>query len=341
MGIKTYSTDAFVSSISRVQPKLNAEPRPVPNDLLPALYLQTSASRRRCPADVRWAVAAIAAIINGGLGCQQWRDLSIGTSLRCAPGLVAMGPRCCAAGQILRQGHCAERPRQCPSGWLLSEEGCSWESSAIRVEAGKYTIGPNDWESENVPPSSAIVAAFWIDQTEVTNARWNACVHTKECAVLKDAANLGAGEPGLPVTRVSASQAASFCAAHHGRLPRTGEWLRVAAGEASRRFPWGHTGLVCRRASYGLVHGPCAEGAVSPEWAASRPDGKSELGLFDLVGNVAEITESESGQFEIRGGSFRSDHAAELKSWSVRHYESPDADVGFRCVYDQDPQRVP
>lgn len=315
-------------------------PAPVPNHPLPALYLQTNASRKR-GRPLALHLAAALAMLAWGTGCQDWRDLPIGTSLRCAPGLVAMGPRCCASGQSLLRGHCVGRPLRCPNGWVLSEEGCSWDASAIRVEAGGYTVGPNDWESEHVPPNSGRVSTFWMDQTEVTNARWNACTRSNKCSIPSPNANVGAGEPGLPVTRVTASQASSFCAVQRGRLPRAGEWLMVAAGEASRRFPWGQTGLVCRRASYGLVQGPCAEGAVSPEWAAARPDGKSELGLLDLVGNVAEITESESGQPEVRGGSFRSDHAAELKSWSALPYSGPAVDVGFRCVYDQDPEASP
>jgi sulfatase modifying factor 1 len=136
---------------------------------------------------------------------------------------------------------------------------------------------------------------------------------------------------------VAADEAESYCNWAGGRLPRSDEWLRVATGPDSRRFPWGQTGLVCRRASFGLVRGPCAEGGVSPDWAASRPDGRSEAGLLDLVGNVAEIVKTAQGGFELRGGSYRSDHAAALKSWSAIPYMGKGPDIGFRCAYDRDP----
>jgi len=198
-------------------------------------------------------------------------------------------------------------------------------------------VGPNDWESEHVAPMSGQVASFWIDSAEVTRSRWRECEVAGKCPSLSDAAEGRTSEPGQPVTYVSAKDAATFCAWVGGRLPRNDEWLRVTTGEQSRRFPWGHTGLVCRRASFGLVRGPCAESGTGPDWTASRPDGKSELGLYDLVGNVSEIVKTIEGGLEVRGGWFGSDHAAELKSWSVVPYRSPEAHIGFRCAYDREP----
>lgn len=232
------------------------------------------------------------------------------------------------------------KPERCPSAWLQLDTGCLHTVGAVHVEPGNYSVGPNDWESEQVRPASGHVPSFWLDATEVPNLAWKSCIDASVCAVLGEPGSLRVLEPGAPVVEVSAEQAARYCAWRGGRLPRSYEWLRVAAGENSARYPWGQTGLVCRRASFGLVRGPCAEGGSSPEWAGSRPDGKSELGFHDLVGNVREIVQAGEGTFELRGGSFRSDHAAELKSWSLVPYTGPGSDTGFRCAYDREPTPV-
>jgi formylglycine-generating enzyme required for sulfatase activity len=204
-----------------------------------------------------------------------------------------------------------------------------------RIETGAFLVGPNDWESEHVLSEQGVVPEFWMDSVEVTWERFWPCVAQQRCKVHVNAS--GAYEPGQPVVGIDVEGARAFCAFASGRLPRREEWLRVAAGAQSNRFPWGQTGLVCRRAVYGLVNGPCAEGGTGPEWSGSRPDGMSKDGLLDLVGNVAELVEARDGIVEIRGGSFRSDHAAVLKSWSAEPYRGPREDVGFRCVYDQPP----
>jgi hypothetical protein len=102
-------------------------------------------------------------------------------------------------------------------------------------------------------------------------------------------------------------------------------------GSDARRFPWGGTGLVCRRAAYGLAAGPCADGATGPELAGSRPDGATPDGALDLSGNVAEWTREGRG-YVARGGSFRSTSAAELKSFAAET-AGVRLDIGFRCAY--------
>ena len=287
------------------------------------------------------AVSLIVAFVASAVtnfACSRVQD---GSDSRCALGLVPRGARCCAPGQSVLDGRCVGRARQCPSGWSIqATEGCVALTAPIRLPAGRFVVGPNDWESEHVLGREGVVPEFWLDATEVTAWSWGRCGDAGSCpAVTKGLRALL--EPGSPVTDVTASEAEAYCGWAGGRLPRSDEWLRAAAGENSRRFPWGNTGLVCRRASFGLVRGPCAEGGAAPDWAGSRPDGRSELGLHDLVGNVAEIVRSGTTQFDVRGGSFRSDHAAELKSWSSVPYEGARSDVGFRCAYDRAPEGGP
>lgn len=176
---------------------------------------------------------------------------------------------------------------------------------------------------------------FWIDRGEVTVEGWNVCAEVGRCPTLPLVASVGKSpEPGQPVANVSVEQAESYCRWAGGRLPHADEWLAAALGEKGSRFPWGQTGLVCRRAVYGVVRGPCAQGSTQPEIGGTRPDGATPEGLVDVVGNVGELVLGANGP-EIRGGSFQSELASQLRTWSVLPYGGPQPDVGFRCVYDQ------
>jgi formylglycine-generating enzyme required for sulfatase activity len=162
----------------------------------------------------------------------------------------------------------------------------------------------------------------------VTIARWEHCRVAKRCGALRIP-----GDLGEPVRGVTPDEADTFCSYAGGRLPTGAEWILAASGAEARRFPWGATGLVCRRAAFGLVTGPCAEQGVSPELAGSRPDGSTPDGVADLAGNVAEWTRERDGSVRARGGSFRTRTAAELKGWSAVGRSGAADDIGFRCAF--------
>jgi formylglycine-generating enzyme required for sulfatase activity len=250
---------------------------------------------------------------------------------RCPPGLVALGARCCGEGQKLAAGRCIGAPKACASGMrptLGSRPGCVAEERRIKVPAGTLEISPSDWEAhKGVGAREVRVKAFAIDSSEVTLLRWQACTSAGTCPALREP------EPGRPVTAVTAEDADRFCRFSGGRLPTTDEWLMAAAGAAGRRFAWGPNGLVCRRAAFGLIDGPCGEGAEGPELAGARPDGATPEGLLDLTGNVAEWTRDKNGKFIALGGSFRSRVAAELATWAVDYAAEAAPHIGFRCAY--------
>jgi formylglycine-generating enzyme required for sulfatase activity len=255
-----------------------------------------------------------------------------GESSHCRDGLQALGPVCCAAGQSLHEGRCVGADFSCPEGMVRVEDprpGCILENQPIRFGPGSLVIGPMDWEAEGrVAPRDVKIEAFMLDSLEVTVERWQSCIESQGCAKLP--MHL---EPGQPVTSVSPAVAERFCLFSGGRLPTSDEWLFAAVGSPARRYPWGNTGLVCRRAAFGLVQGPCAEGAVGPTIAGSRPAGATPDGLFDMVGNAAEWTH-DGKSFVARGGSFRSEQAADLKSWSSEKATTASPHIGFRCAYD-------
>lgn len=253
---------------------------------------------------------------------------------RCAAAMVPLGPRCCGEGQTLDGQRCVGRPQKCATGLEIAETGCVAPSRKIAIAGGVLRIGPGDWEAQGqVTPKTVDVPAFTMDAFEVHEARYAECVAASACP------KIGlSGEPGRALGNVTMDEASRFCRWAGGTLPTAEQLAFAAAASGGRRYAWGDTGAVCRRAAWGLVNGPCAAGATGPEITGSHPDGVSPEGIFDLAGNVAEWSlpaTSEAQLVDVRGGSYVDGAASALRSWHRREVDvkTRAADIGFRCVY--------
>ena len=266
---------------------------------------------------INYALAAVVAVLASIAIIVRFAESERRMPARCPPGLDAQGPRCCGTGQLLAgNGQCAASASSCASGMSKDETGaCVLPEQRLHFAAGATHFGAPDWEGAAESPRDVSVAAFDLDQAEVTIARFRSCANAGKCPKIPADA-----EPGRPVRNVSPAEASAFCAF-------------AAAGAAGRRYPWGNTGLVCRRASFGMLRGPCTQGATGPDLAGARPDGASPDGALDLAGNVAEWTHEKDGSFVARGGSYRSEMASELKSWAFEARQTRAPHVGFRCAY--------
>jgi formylglycine-generating enzyme required for sulfatase activity len=266
----------------------------------------------------------------------------------CGPGFSRAGARCCPSRSTApAPGACASEASSCPSPLVPTPYGCDApERDVVDVPATTVTVGPSDWEAEGrVAPRTAKVEAFAIDRLEVTVGR--ACASP----VFTGAPFCGRGDPARAAFGVTLFEARQYCRLRGGRLPTDDEWLAAAGGDRPRRYPWGDTGAVCRRAAWGLDSGPCGERADGPDTAGAHADGATPLGIHDLAGNVAEWVETgtcdEPGRCTavVRGGSWRSALATELRTWLRREVSLADAagsgggkangnpTIGFRCAY--------
>jgi formylglycine-generating enzyme required for sulfatase activity len=273
-----------------------------------------SATRARVAAI---AVVAGAVAVAVGLALARRGDNDVA---RCGPGFVASGPRCLVP------------EAQCPARLVVTPYGCDAPEVRVLVAAGAIAIGPSDWEAEGrVRARSIRVASFRIDAFEATVGRWGR-------------ARSAADDPARAASGMPQAEARAYCESRGGRLPTEDEWIvaAVSASNPPRRYPWGDTGAVCRRAAWGLVAGPCAHGADGPDTVGAHPDGDSPLGLHDLAGNVAEwVTASWPGSessTEIgiaKGGSWNDALAAELRVWARMELDPGRGDprVGVRCAY--------
>lgn len=290
------------------------------------------------------ALALVATSVGAAVGVARYEGRRAEWA-RCGPGFVAAGARCMVP----------RAPAPCPSPLVAKAAGsariCDAPDERVLIPPTSFSLGPSDWEAEGrVTPRVVRTAAFRIDAFEATRGRF-------EGATDADAARAASG-----MTR---EEAARFCAQRGGRLPSEDEWMAAAASARSpaRRYPWGDTGFVCRRAAWGLATGPCAFGAETgsggPDTVGAHPDGDTPLRLHDVGGNVAEWvapdpgdspastaspspgasaqtqTQTQTQHGIAKGGSWQSALAADLRIWARLELDpaAHDPRVGVRCAY--------
>ena len=158
-----------------------------------------------------------------------------------------------------------------------------------------------------LPQHKVYLDAYWIDQTEVTNAVYTQCVADGECeppqdklpggidyvatvdgvAIDQNPRNSYNGNPtyaDYPVIYVEWNQANAYCGWAGRRLPSEAEWEKAARGTDGRTYPWGE-GIDCDKANYNGKDGSCMWDTRA---VGSYPQGASVYGALDMVGNVSE-----------------------------------------------------
>jgi formylglycine-generating enzyme required for sulfatase activity len=246
----------------------------------------------------------------------------------------------------------------------------------VFVPAGQFTMGSPDADpkagADEKPEHVVYLDAFWIDRTEVTNARYvqflNALgEHTgvcggRDCAetqvedkyshILRQDGRFvfEGGFEDHPVAQVSWYGAQAYCLWAGARLPTEAEWEKAARGVDGRLYPWGNESPDCEKAQYG----DCG-GATVP--VGSRPAGASSYGAVDMAGNVWEWVADwydpayyasspmqnpqgpDSGERRVfRGGSWGYPPAFLRASDRARNRPTyAGFNVGFRCAATKPP----
>jgi len=170
----------------------------------------------------------------------------------------------------------------------------------LYVPAGDFAMGSDKLLDER-PVHTVKLAAFWIDQTEVTNAMYSQCVQAGECD--EPTGNSYYADPDFaehPIVFVSWNDAADYCSYAGRRLPTEAEWEKAASWDptpaAQRVYPWGND-FDCSKGnfddettldSFVVEGGASCDGYGLSAPVGSFPAGASAYGALDMAGNVWE-----------------------------------------------------
>ncbi len=155
----------------------------------------------------------------------------------------------------------------------------------VRLEAGVIVMGSTTGYADERGGPTVKVAAFSLDETEVTTVAYEACERAGACAKAGQGKECNSGKPGRsnhPINCVDWHQATAYCGWVGKRLPTEAEWEYAArAGAEQRLYPWG-AAPPARQLCWSKTSGghTCPVGGARPGDAAS--------GAADLAGNVQE-----------------------------------------------------
>ncbi len=235
--------------------------------------------------------------------------------------------------------------------------------SMVYVPAGPFKMGGNadvglnvcqelcldcdcqrSWFKAEEPVHTVTLDAFYIDQYEVTNARYRKCVEANFCRV-PDCGELYSTEKTKhPVVCVSWNEAKKYCEWRGIRLPTEAEWEKAARGVDGRTYPWGE-GSDCNQTNYRGKDGSCVKDTTP---VGTYPNGVSPYNVYDMAGNVQEWVQSEYQNYPytvddgresltstntrvLRGGYFDS---SDVRTSYRGGYEPVGraVSIGFRCA---------
>ncbi len=231
--------------------------------------------------------------------------------------------------------------------------------SLCRASPDRDSCVYSEFASE-MPQREVTLDAFYMDETEVTNSEYRACVSAGFC----DPPDAGSGTysrssyydrtstfGNYPVVFVSWGDARNYCAWADKRLPTEAEWEKAARGTDGRIYPWGNTFDTSRANTED-------RGSEAITAVGQFPSGASPYGLLDMAGNVWEYVNdwfdpdyyasapddnppgpnsSPSSEKVLRSGSFANyQHYARVANRGAVTATSSTQFRGFRCVVDAD-----
>lgn len=181
------------------------------------------------------------------------------------------GMSCIPGGAFVRG---SDTPRTCKQGEVK------------RIPADK----PN-----HRPASSVTLQTYYMDQTEVTYAAYQACAKAGKCRRAKPSYK-DYDRPTQPMVGVRWTDADQYCKAMGKHLPTEAEWEKAARGNGGELYPWGNEEATCELAvvmernkrSCGVEKKLSHPEKGRTLEAKSRPAGR--YGLYDMIGNAEEWT---------------------------------------------------
>ncbi len=215
------------------------------------------------------------------------------------------------------------------------------------VPGATFTMGSAD--ITDAAPHQVTLSAYWIDETDVTNAEYAKCVATGICTEPSNKSSATRSSyygnslfDNYPVIYVNWSQAETYCEWAGVKLPTEAQWELAARGTDNRTYPWG----AAIDKSYANYNQDVRD--TTAVWSYQK--GHSPYGADDMAGNVwqwvadwygaygysptSNPTGPASGNYRVlRGGSWY-DGNYDLRS-AYRNDNDPSNtfnNIGFRCA---------
>lgn len=155
----------------------------------------------------------------------------------------------------------------------------------VYIPAGDFLMGSPESDGhankDEMPQRRVYVAAFFIDQFEVSNIEYKRFVDATGYPAPPSWVDnkYPLDDDFFPVSEVSWWDATCYARWMGKRLPTEAEWEKAARGTDGRRFPWGD------KFSSDLANN--ADGIME---TTAKLGGASPYGVVNMVGNVAEWT---------------------------------------------------
>jgi len=212
-----------------------------------------------------------------------------------------------------------------------------------------------NWFRDEEPPHTVFLDAFWVDQTEVTNAMYSVCVQERQCNEPRvNSYYLDPDFVNHPVVYVTWNDSYSYCSWAGRRLLTEAEWEKAASWDPEKQiksvYPWGDI-IDCSFANFNDGSKQCVGTTTA---VRSYPKDISPYGAFDMAGNVWEWVNdryqenyydtlgdhtsnpagpSNSQWRVLRGGSWYSFDYDVRSSGRFRYNPTLTEDfIGFRCA---------
>jgi formylglycine-generating enzyme required for sulfatase activity len=229
----------------------------------------------------------------------------------------------------------------------------------VYVPAGEFRMGSENGLDDEKPVHTVYLDAFWIDQYEVTNRQYQACVDAGTCEPPSASRSFthpsyyGNSEfDNYPVLHVNWDKANRYCEVWAGGdLPTEAQWEKAARGPSTgsgteRVYPWGNDAPNDGLLNYNKNIGDTTK-------VGKYPSGKSPYGAYDMAGNVWEWVNDyyqgdyyallgdsasnpvgpESGEIRVlRGGAWFNDRYFGSASRNRGNPANTNPYVGFRCA---------
>ncbi len=227
------------------------------------------------------------------------------------------------------------------------------------IPAGEFKMGSENGADDEDYVHTVYLDAYWLDQTEVTNAMYALCVNAGACDSPEYSNSYthtnyygNTKFDNYPVIYVSWNDAKNYCAWANRRLPTEAEWEKAARGGLEgEKYPWGNDDPICKmeRGSGAKFDDKAHCHFTDTEQVASYTS--NNYGLYDMAGNVWEwvadwydinyyknspasnpLGPRISDYRVMRGGSWYDDSYSLRSASRYKNYPTvTHSYIGFRC----------